>query len=92
MGLARLYWRTHPFSKVRESKLPTTKNKTHAVAQVLNCSIYWNSSVSYDEDDEPAGGDRLSVDDAAQIWLSHGKDEDYTFGYSEEDLEDALYG
>ena len=27
MGLARLYWRTHPFSKVSESKLPTTKKE-----------------------------------------------------------------
>ena len=44
MGLARLYWRTHPFSKVSESKLPTTKKKTQAAAQVLNCSTYWNLS------------------------------------------------
>lgn len=29
----------------------------------------------------------MSVYDAAQIWLSNGKDEDYTFGYSEEELE-----
>lgn len=28
--------------------------------------------------------------DATQIWLSNGKDEDYTFGYSEEELENAL--
>lgn len=32
----------------------------------------------------------LSVWDAAEIWASHGKDEDYTFGYSEEELENAL--
>mgnify|MGYP000637570226 FL=1 len=32
----------------------------------------------------------MSVYDAAQIWLSNGKDEDYTFGYSEEELENAL--
>lgn len=41
---------------------------------------------SYDEDDEEA----LSVYDAALIWASNGKDEDYTFGYTEEELEDAL--
>ena len=35
-------------------------------------------------------GEALSVYDAALIWASHGKDEDYTFGYSEEELEDAL--
>jgi hypothetical protein len=30
------------------------------------------------------------VYDAAQIWASNGKDEDYMFGYSEDELEDAL--
>lgn len=40
----------------------------------------------YDDDD----GEKLSVDEAAEIWISHGKDEDYTFGYTEEELEDAL--
>lgn len=28
--------------------------------------------------------------EAASIWASNGKDEDYTFGYTEEELEDAL--
>lgn len=32
----------------------------------------------------------LSVYDAALIWASHGKDEDYSFGYSEDELEAAL--
>lgn len=32
----------------------------------------------------------LSVYDAAMIWLSHGKDEDYMFGYTEEELQEAL--
>lgn len=35
-------------------------------------------------------GEALSVHEAALIWASHGKDEDYTFGYSEDELEDAL--
>lgn len=39
-----------------------------------------------DESDDEA----ISVYDAAQIWLSNGKDEDYTFGFSEEELENAL--
>lgn len=42
----------------------------------------------FDEDDDD--GEGLSVYDAALIWLSNGKDEDYTFGYSEDELEDAL--
>ena len=34
--------------------------------------------------------ERLDAYNAALIWLSNGQDEDYTFGYSEEELEDAL--
>jgi len=46
-----------------------------------------NDSWDDDDDDE---GESLSVYDAALIWMSNGKDEDYTFGYSEEELEEAL--
>ena len=35
-------------------------------------------------------GESLSVWDAADIWMSNGMDEDYMFGYSEEELRDAL--
>ena len=35
-------------------------------------------------------GETLSAYDAALIWMSNGKDEDYTFGYTEDVLEDAL--
>ncbi len=38
-------------------------------------------------DDDEQG---LNVYDAALIWASNGKDEDYMFGYTEEKLEDAL--
>ena len=43
-----------------------------------------------DEEDEEDDDESLSVYDAADIWASNGKDEDYTFGYSEEELENAL--
>ena len=43
------------------------------------------SGEDYDDD-----GESLSVYGAALIWMSNGKDEDYTFGYSEDELEDAL--
>jgi hypothetical protein len=39
------------------------------------------------EDDE---SERLSVWDAAEIWVSNGRDEDYMFGYTEDELENAL--
>ena len=44
----------------------------------------------YDDDDDEEDGETLSVYDAAEIWESNGRDEDYTFGYTEEELEDAL--
>lgn len=45
-----------------------------------------------DDDDGDADGDSgetLSVWDAADIWLSKGRDEDYMFGYSEDELRSA---
>ncbi|WP_426716796.1 hypothetical protein ACEN19_03745 [Corynebacterium auriscanis] len=41
-------------------------------------------------DDDVEENESLSVYDAAEIWSSHGKDEDYMFGYTEEELEGAL--
>ena len=45
-------------------------------------------AAEYDDDD--VDDEELSVEDAALIWASNGKDEDYMFGYTEEELEDAL--
>lgn len=57
-------------------------------------STWWcdNCHAGLDDDlDEDYGdSESLSVYDAAEIWASHGKDEDYMFGYSEEELENAL--
>ena len=47
----------------------------------------FDDSFVYGDDDDDDG---LDVYDAAEIWASHGKDEDYTFGYTEEELEEAL--
>lgn len=33
---------------------------------------------------------KMSVYDAAAIWMSNGMDDEYTFGYSEDELRDAL--
>ena len=43
-----------------------------------------------DDDDDDYDDERISVYDAALIWASNGKDEDYMFGYTEDELEDAL--
>jgi hypothetical protein len=44
-----------------------------------------------DDDDDADGdtGETLSVWDAADIWLSNGMDEDYRFGYTEDELRRA---
>lgn len=44
----------------------------------------------YNDYDDYDDSDSLSVYDAALYWASNGKDEDYTFGFSVEELEDAL--
>lgn len=44
----------------------------------------------FDDYEEEDDSERLSVWDAAEIWASNGKDEDYMFGYTEEELENAL--
>lgn len=42
-----------------------------------------------DEDEDDGEGEALSVYDAADIYGSKGQDEDYTFGYSEDELRRA---
>lgn len=62
--------------------------------KVLKCP---NCGCAYNMDDEIAeydgdycSSERLPINEAALIWASHGKDEAYMFGYSEDELEDAL--
>lgn len=55
---------------------------------------YWDEESYYcencaSEDDEDYEHE-ISVYDAADIWASNGKDEDYMFGYSKDELNDAL--
>jgi len=43
-----------------------------------------------DDDDDEYEENGLSLEDAALIYASNGCDEDYTYGYSEDELEDYL--
>ena len=43
------------------------------------------------DDDDDEDGESLSAYEAVDIWLSSGMDEDYTSGYSEEELRDAMH-
>ena len=44
-----------------------------------------------DEDDDEHDSETLDVYDAALIWQSNEMDEDYMFGYTEEELRNALW-
>lgn len=50
---------------------------------------YDSNYENYEYDDDEDEGESLNVWDAADIWLSNGMDEDYMFGYSEEELRRA---
>ena len=50
-----------------------------------------NCKYGLDDEGDDQSGESLSVYEAASIWASNGKDEDYTFGYSEAELEEALH-
>lgn len=49
-----------------------------------------NCRYGLEDDDFEDEDESLNVYDAAEIWVSNGKDEDYTFGYSIDELEKAL--
>ena len=68
----------------------------HRMRRVINDWGFWdgetyacdwcNGGYGDDETDDES----ISVEDAALIWVSNGRDEDYMFGFSEEELENAL--
>lgn len=47
------------------------------------------SGADDDDDSDGASGEALNVHDAADIWISNGMDEDYRFGYTEDELRRA---
>jgi len=72
----------------------------HRMRRDKDFSGYWDGETyvcdycngdDYDDDyDDEEDGESLSAYDAALIWMSNGMDEDYTFGYTEDELRDAL--
>ena len=72
---------------VRSSKNDNTNYLTDEIEDNDDDDIDYDY---YDDDDDYDDSESLSVDDAALIWASNGKDEDYTFGYTEYELEKHL--
>lgn len=70
------------------------KNRSHGELNYegsgdYKCSVCGFTYHDWEYDDD-GSDEALSIYDAALIWKSHGKDEDYMFGYSEYELENAL--
>lgn len=80
----------------------TKEGRNRNKIECPNCGTYWyvdnnDEYINDGSDWDPFNSQHdedidevLSVYDAALIWISKGKDEDYTFGFSEEELEKAL--
>lgn len=68
----------------------TTDTGEWVCANCGYCNDVTEDNIIYDDDFEEEEEETYSVEDAALAWLCSGKDEDYMFGYTEEELEDAL--
>ena len=94
LGFALLCWennRWYWYRKARENCLPRSRSHS-SLNDVTEDNILDEYESPYDnddDDDDDDDGEGLSVSDAADIWRSHGEDEDYMFGYTREELEDA---
>ena len=71
-------------------------NKKHGEMEYMGGGNYTclKCDYSFHDDfydlDEDENNESISVYDAAEIWASNGKDEEYMFGYSWDELEEAL--
>ena len=73
------------FSEMDVDKLSDTRLKMFCPL----CGSAWfiddaDHELNYDDEDD------LSLEDAALLWSIHGKNKNYLFGYTEEELEKAL--
>lgn len=67
---------------------PMTKKYNYSEFWCDDCDIGEDHPNGWEEDYDDS--EALSVWDAADIWASNGYDEDYMFGYTQEELENAL--
>ena len=65
------------------------ENTHQSDEQTLTSNEEEDANMDYNKE-EFDDAQAISVDEAALIWASNGKDEDYTYGYSEDELEQAL--
>ena len=64
-----------------------------AINDVTEGNIIFDSEDAeniFDNGSDDEADESLSVYDAALIWASNGMDEDYTFGYTEDELRNAM--
>lgn len=77
------------FSTKYDSHLTGEWDSRILCCDCAGCKVEAESPSETYEDDEN-DPEALDVYTASLIWASHGKDEDYMFGYTEKELEDAL--
>lgn len=83
--------------RLTEISVPTEGTEERRFSVKCRCTIgadHDDPEILYsqydpNDDDDDDEGEALSVYDAADIWGSKGRDEDDTFGYSEEELRRA---
>lgn len=73
-----------------DTELELDRANRKLVCPNCGCTFDADADDIADWDGEECSDESLSVYEAAQIWASHGKDEDYMFGYSESELQNAL--
>ena len=73
-----------------EAELELDLDRKELICPNCGCHFDADDDEIQNWDGEYTSDECLSAYDAALIWLARGKDEDYTFGYTEEELENAL--
>lgn len=72
-----------------QQEVSEAEDDAHRANETWEHYVWESGDNPPDEDDDTGSDEALSVHDAADIWRSHGMDEDYTFGYNDTELRRA---
>lgn len=78
----------------RKYEMLNTSDRMKVTAATITMEGFFidDKFIDYEEceEEDADGDDELNVYHAAMIWAANGKEKEYLFGYSEEELEEAL--
>lgn len=84
-------WTMDPEEFDRKYEMLNTSDRMKVTAATITMEGFFVDDKFIDyEDDEDDEEEQLNVYDAAMIWAANSKDEEYMFGYTKEELEEAL--